>query len=62
MHQPGFSIEVVYGYIPKRGAALHQSTKQGTRAFLSYGCFGVWYSTSFWNGFQTVSKPTNPFR
>jgi len=20
-----------------------------------YGCFGVLYSTSFWNGFQTVS-------
>jgi hypothetical protein len=22
---------------------------------LTYGCFGVLYSTSFWNGFQTVS-------
>ena len=23
--------------------------------------FGVLYSASFWNGSQTVSKPTNPF-
>ena len=26
-----------------------------------YGCFGVSYSASFWNGSHTVSKPTNPF-
>ena len=27
----------------------------------AYGFFGVLYSASFWNGSQTVSKPTNPF-
>jgi hypothetical protein len=27
----------------------------------AYGFFGVLYSVSFWNGFQMVSKPTNPF-
>src|SRR5690606_6926814 len=27
----------------------------------TYGCFGVWYSASFWNGSQMVSKPTKPF-
>src|SRR5688572_3544455 len=26
-----------------------------------YGRFGVLYSTSFWKGSQTVSKPTYPF-
>jgi len=44
----------------EQGVAMLSSVLRSGRAGV-YGFFGVWYSASFWNGSQTVSKPTNPF-
>lgn len=34
---------------------LHVITPIAILRYAAYGFFGVLYSTSFWNGFQTVS-------
>src|SRR6185503_5037502 len=41
----------------RMGSSLGKSLAQR----IAYGFFGVLYSTSLWNGSQSVSKPTNPF-
>jgi len=39
----------------KPGGALVRERSRAAPRYDPYGVFGVLYSTSFWNGFQTVS-------